>query len=92
MVPRVRASPVVLRPGRRYAWRVSTRGPSETGGLTALDAVKIIGIIVAVVVVVAVVGKIVSAIMSLLFALLVGVAVVAAAWVLWSLVRGGRGS
>ncbi|MDO9409637.1 hypothetical protein [Patulibacter sp.] len=69
---------------------MSTRRPEETGGLTALDAAKIIGIIVAIVVVIAVVGKVVSAIMSLIFALLVGVAVVAAAWVLWSLVRGGR--
>jgi len=78
--------------GSRYAWRVSTRGPSETGGLTALDAVKIVGIIIAVLVVVAVVGKIVGAIMSLIWIALVGVAVVAAGWVLWSLVRGGGNS
>lgn len=69
---------------------MSTRGPSETGGLTALDAVKIVGIIVAVLVVVAVVGKIVGAIMSLIWMLLVGAAIVATAWVLWSLLRGGK--
>lgn len=83
-------SPVVSPPPRRYDWHVSTRRPEETGGLTAFDAAKIIGLIVAVVVVVAVVGKVVSAIMSLLWALLVGVAIIAAGWVLWSLVRGGR--
>lgn len=70
---------------------MSTRGPSETGGLTAFDAAKIIGIIIAVVAVVWVVGKVVGAIMTLLWMALVGVAIVAAGWVLWSLMRGGKG-
>lgn len=69
---------------------MSTRGPSETSGLTAFDAAKIIGIIIGVVAVVWVVGKIVGAIMTLLWIALVGVAIVAAAWVLWSLMRGGK--
>lgn len=67
-----------------------THETSEQGGLTAFDAVRIIGLIVAVVAVVWLVGKVVGAIMTLLWIALVGVAILAAAWVLWSLVRGDR--
>lgn len=69
---------------------MSTHRPTESGGLTAFDAAKIIGIIIAIVAVVWVVGKIVGAIMTLLWIALVGVAIVAAGWVLWSLMRGGK--
>lgn len=71
---------------------MSTRGGTESGGLTAFDAAKIIGIIIAVVAVVWVIGKIVGAIITLLWIVLVGAAIVAAAWVLWSLFRGGKDS
>lgn len=69
---------------------MNTREPSESGGLTAFDAAKILGIIIAIVAAVWIVGKIVGAIMTLLWMALVGVALVAAGWVLWSLVRGGK--
>jgi hypothetical protein len=71
---------------------VSSSGPSTSGGLTALDAVKIIGVIVLALVAVRVVGAIVGAVMGLIWTVLIAVAVIAAAWVLWSLVRGGSDS
>lgn len=71
---------------------MSSHGPSTSGGLTALDAVKIIGAIVLVLVAVRVVTAIVGAVMGLVWTLLIGVAVIAAAWVVWSLVRGGPDS
>jgi hypothetical protein len=71
---------------------MSTNGPAQSGGLTAFDAAKIIGIIVGVLVALYVIGKIIGAIMSLIYIGLVAVAVVAAGWVLWSLMRGGKGS
>ena len=69
---------------------MSAPGTQNEGGLTAMDAVKIIGIIIGIVAVVWVVGKVVGAIMTLLWMALVGVAIVAAGWVLWSLMRGGK--
>jgi hypothetical protein len=71
---------------------VSSPGPSASGGLTALDAVKIIGAIVLVLVVVRLITAVVGAVMGLIWTLLIGVAVLAAAWVVWSLVRGGSDS
>ncbi len=68
-----------------------TSETTESGGLTAFDAAKIIGLIIAVVAVFWIVGKIIGAIMTLLWIALVGVAIVAAGWVLWNLVRGGKG-
>jgi hypothetical protein len=71
---------------------VSTHGPSSEGGLTALDAVKIIALIVAVLVVVRIVAAVVGAVMSLVWTVLIGLAVVAAAWIAWSVFSGGRRS
>lgn len=71
-------------------WRVRTRETSESGGLTAFDAAKIIGILIAVVAVAWVVAKIVGAIVTLIWIVVAGAAIVAAGWVLWSLLRGGK--
>jgi hypothetical protein len=65
-----------------------SRGNPDGGGLTALDAAKIIGAIVLVVVLLKVLGAIVGAIMSVVWGILIAVAVLASAWVLWNLVRG----
>jgi hypothetical protein len=66
--------------------------PSDEGGLTALDAVKIVAIIVAVLVVIRVVAAVVGAVMSLIWTVLIGVAVIAALWIAWSVFSRGRGS
>jgi hypothetical protein len=71
---------------------VSTHGPSSEGGLTAFDAVKIIAIIVAVLVVVRIIAAVVGAVMGLIWTVLIGVAVVAALWIAWSVFSGGRDS
>jgi hypothetical protein len=74
---------------RRYAWSMRTESTSSKQGLTALDGAKIIGAIVLVIVVLKVVGAIVGAIMSIVWGALIVLAVAAAAWVVFSLVRGG---
>lgn len=66
--------------------------PSDEGGLTALDAVKIVAIIVAVLVVIRIIGAVVGAVVSLIWTVLIGLAVVAALWIAWSVFSGGRGS
>lgn len=66
-----------------------TEGTSSNQGMTALDGAKIIGAIVLVIVVLKVIGVIVGAIMSIVWGALIVLAVAAAAWVVFSLVRGG---
>lgn len=72
---------------------MNARGQGSGGGLTALDALKILAGIVVILVLIRVVGAIVGAVMGLLWTLLVGVAVVAALWIAWSFFSGaGRDS
>ncbi|MGX6447561.1 hypothetical protein ACVU7I_05755 [Patulibacter sp. S7RM1-6] len=67
-----------------------SRGPASPGGLTLMDVLKIVLVLVAIVVVVRVLSAVVGAVLSVVGAILVGVAVLAALWVVWSLVAGGK--
>lgn len=69
---------------------MSTRRPSTNDGLTMLDVAKIVGILILVIVGIRIVFAVVGAVMSLVWTLLIGVAVVAALWVAWSLLSGGK--
>jgi hypothetical protein len=69
---------------------MSARGPSTNDGLTMLDVAKIVGILILVIVGIRIVFAIVGAVMSIVWTLLIGVAVVAALWVAWSLLSGGK--
>ncbi|WP_022929881.1 hypothetical protein [Patulibacter americanus] len=70
----------------------SRHSSSNDGGLTALDAVKIVAIIVAVLVVIRVAASVVGAVVSLIWTVLIGVAVIAALWIAWGVFSRGRGS
>ncbi|WP_210491160.1 hypothetical protein [Patulibacter sp. SYSU D01012] len=67
-----------------------SRGPASPGGLTLMDVVKIALVLVAIVVVIRVFAAIVGAVLSVVGTILVGVAVLVALWVVWSLVFGGK--
>lgn len=69
---------------------MSTRRPSTNDGLSMLDVAKIVGILILVIVGIRIVFAIVGAVMSIVWTLLIGVAVVAALWVAWSLLSGGK--
>lgn len=69
---------------------MSARGPSTNDGLSMLDVAKIVGILILVIVGIRIVFAIVGAVMSIVWTLLIGVAVVAALWVAWSLLSGGK--
>jgi hypothetical protein len=64
---------------------VPSRGSSSNSRLSTLDIAKIVLAIVAVIVLVRVVFWIIGATIAVISTLLVGAAIVAAAWVLWSL-------
>ncbi|MFA4929557.1 MAG: hypothetical protein WC558_13645 [Patulibacter sp.] len=69
---------------------MSTRQSDTSGGLTAFDILKIVGVIIVALVAIRLVGAVIGAVMSVIWTVLIAAVVIGGLWIAWSMRSKGK--